>query len=153
MTLQSLQSPLAASSEGESIGNAKPQEKQRVRRSPVELLTVIRHGIVAEETQLHFDYLEFNRRCMEFLRRVRERLVRDFPGLTLEGPLSSVAGAVFYAADRYRNAPLSEESAKSYPGAQVGGAYLQAVARDMQQMIERQGFKEIERARKCSSEV
>ncbi|KAI9718489.1 MAG: hypothetical protein M1828_006672 [Chrysothrix sp. TS-e1954] len=65
-------------SPGKQLTTIKQQAEPH-ELSPVNLLKAIRHGIEAEETHMCFDFLTFNRRCLELLRRLKIRLNRDFP--------------------------------------------------------------------------
>ena len=58
---------------GEQSDLVKQWKKNR-RLSPVNLLKTIRHGIQAEESQMCFDLLTLNRRCLELLRKLKQAL-------------------------------------------------------------------------------
>jgi hypothetical protein len=59
---------------------SKHWDKQR-SLAPVDALFAILRGIQSEELQLQFDFVAFNMRCFEFLRRLRDRLNQKMPGI------------------------------------------------------------------------
>lgn len=109
--------------------------------TPVDTLQAIRHGLMAEELQLHFDFLTFNGRCLELLRRLRDRLVERFPAVrwppvALEnGHLDTVVTVILDAVAH--NDGTSE-------------AYLQVVSSAIDEHIRREGSTAIARARQRS---
>jgi hypothetical protein len=111
--------------------------------TPLDTLQAVRHGVVAEELHMQFDYLTFNGRCLELLRRLRDRLVEKFP-------------AIYWPALALENENLGIVVSKIFEivahNDSTADAYLQAVSYAFDEHIRREGSKSIDRAKQRVSD-
>ena len=132
------------------------QWNKQHKLTPIQFLSLLRQGISGEEFQLHFDYLAMNRRCMEFLRRLRARLRDELPHYLWDDysqeneNLHQVVGIIFNIVSNYdeenlvggcSTKPLSHKQAKKE------SPCLRKVGQYMGELIKREGNKETNKAR------
>ena len=137
IAVNAMQSPINGSDKSTRISK---QWKDHHVLSPTDLLEAIRQGIQAEELHMQFDFLTFNRRCLEFLRRLRDRLNRDLPQVPWDTNerLETVITLILGIASQDEVAAL---------------ACLHFTGLSLKELIQREGANEIERARErcCQS--
>jgi hypothetical protein len=108
------------------------------RLDPVDMLALITEGVQQEELQLYFDFMSINRRCIELLRRLRNRLVEDVPDVRWPVHLlenQKLGGTAWFILEK-----LSYES-------NVSARYRRIVERLVEETILREGDKETEGAK------
>lgn len=129
----------------------EPNERTRILKqwenthtlTPLDTLEAVRHGIMAEELQMQFDSLSFNGRCLELLRRLRDRLVEKFPAI--HWPTVPLENEHMYTVVMKIFDTVARNDS-------IGDAYLQAVSYAFDEHIRREGSKAITRARQRVSD-
>jgi len=114
------------------------QWKTQKRLDPVDMLALVTEGVQHEEQQLYFDFMSINRRCIEVLRRLRNRLVEDvtnvgWPMHLLEN--QTLCGTAWFILEQLSH------------GSNNGVRYRQIVERLVEETILREGDKETEGAK------
>jgi hypothetical protein len=114
------------------------QWKSQKRLDPVDMLALVTEGVQQEEFQLNFDFMSFNRRCIELLRRLWERLVGAVTDV--HWPVHLLENQALCASALFVLEELGRESNSS-------ARYRQIVEHLFQETILREGDKETEGAR------
>jgi hypothetical protein len=114
------------------------QWRSQKRLDPVDMLALVTEGVQQEEFQLNFDFMSFNRRCIELLRRLWERLVGAVTDV--HWPVHLLENQALCASALFVLEELGRESNSS-------ARYRQIVEHLLQETILREGDKETEGAR------
>ena len=118
------------------------QWKQSRTVTPMGLLKIIEHNVVLEDYELHFDYIDINRRCVELLRRIRDTVQKEHPTSPLleacsENDKLCFVPQVVLCFGLDTSSSTEEDSPRSI---------LDIAARCMESFIDREGSKESEKA-------
>lgn len=111
--------------------------------TPVGLLRLVREGVRLEDFELHFDFCEMNRRCLELLRRIRDFAKEEHGNNAFMNTCSDnlnlyvVAQMVLFQGRAVRGSADSKTEMM----------LLKAAAKRMDDLIEREGGKECAKAR------
>jgi hypothetical protein len=138
MVLQDVEDLLKSDHDGPRSSlkiRALRQWKVQKRLDPVDMLALVTGKVQQEESQLHFDFISTNSKCIELLRRLRNLLVTDVrrtPRLLENQNLFMTAGFILEQ--------LSHES-------NISARYRHITERLVEETILREGDKETEGAK------
>ncbi|KAK3047412.1 hypothetical protein LTR09_011159 [Extremus antarcticus] len=149
----------ASSAATEDVGRIVQQWNDHQLLAPLDLLELVRRGIESEAFQSHFDFWAINRRCIELLRRLRDYIQEVCPDRLLVGPcehnfnLYAIPQVVlFYEDTTFKSVRVPDLTNKATcEDVSEDISLLEKAAERIDVLIDREGAKEIEKAKKLCS--